>query len=226
MKFSTVAVMSLGLLAAAALADEKAAPKTADSGLADVRQKASYGLGLGIGKNLAGQVGDLDPELIAQGIRDAFGGKPPRLTDQEIQTALVAYQQELMNKKTKEGEAFLAENKKKPGVLTLPSGLQYKVIKEGTGKVPKPTDTVSVNYEGKLIDNTVFDSSTGRGAPATFQVGQVIPGFSEALKLMKVGSKWQVYIPANLAYGPTPPQGSKIPPNAPLVFDLELIEVK
>jgi FKBP-type peptidyl-prolyl cis-trans isomerase FklB len=227
MKFSMVAAVGLGLVVASAFAaDEKVAPKAADSGLKDVREKASYGLGLSIGKNLAGQAADLDPELITQGVKDAFAGKAPRLTDQQIQEALVAFQQELVAKKTKEGDSFLAENQKKPGVKTLPSGLQYKVIKEGAGKMPKATDTVTVNYEGRLVDNTVFDSSANHGGPASFQVGGVIKGFSEALQLMKVGSKWEVYIPATLAYGASPPPGSKIGPNAPLIFNLELVDVK
>ena len=159
-------------------------------------------------------------------MKDALGGKNPRLTDQQIQEALAAYQQEMMAKKAKEGEIFLAENKKKDGVVTLPSGLQYKVLKAGTGKTPKATDTVTVNYEGRLIDKTVFDSSAKQGQPVSFQVGGVIKGFSEALQLMKVGSKWEVYIPSNLAYGATPPPGSRITPNAPLIFDLELVDVK
>jgi FKBP-type peptidyl-prolyl cis-trans isomerase FklB len=226
MKFSMVAMVSMALLVAVVHADEKAESKPADPGLNDVRQKASYGLGVSIGKNLLGQAGDLDSELLAQGIKDAFTGKTPRLTDQQIQEALVAYQQELVSRKTKEGETFLAENKKKEGVFTLPSGLQYKVIKQGTGKTPKATDTVTVNYEGRLVDNTVFDSSAKQGQPVSFQVGGVIKGFSEALQLMKTGSKWQLYIPSALAYGATPPPGSKITPNAPLVFDLELVDVK
>jgi FKBP-type peptidyl-prolyl cis-trans isomerase len=228
MKFSIVAVMSLGIVAASALAQDKDAPKGADSGLKDARQKASYGLGLSIGKNLKAQAEDLDSETFSQGLKDALAGKAPLLTEAQIQEAMLAYQQELVAKKTKEGETFLAENKKKPGVTTLPSGLQYKVIKQGTGKSPKASDTVTVNYEGRLADKdgTVFDSSAKHGGPANFQVDGVIKGFSEALQLMKVGSKWEVYIPSNLAYGPSPPPGSRITPNAPLVFDLELVEVK
>jgi len=226
MKFSMVAVVSLGLLVASAFADEKGAPGAADPALKEVRQKASYGLGVSIGKNLASQAADLDPELFTQGFKDAMAGKASRMTDQQIQEALMAYQTELVSKKTKEGETFLAENKKKEGVTTLPSGLQYKVLKQGTGKTPKATDTVTVNYEGRLIDNTVFDSSAKSGAPVSFQVGGVIKGFSEALQLMKTGAKWQLYIPAGLAYGPNPPPGSKITPNAPLIFDLELVDVK
>ncbi len=203
-----------------------AATKGADSDFKDLRQKASYGLGVRVGKSLLSQSADIDTALFARGLTEALEGKPSKLTDQQIQDTLVAFQKEMIEKKSKEGETFLAENKKKPGVKTLESGLQYKVLKDGTGKVPKATDNVTVNYEGRLIDNTVFDSSANHGGPASFQVGGVIKGFSEALQHMKAGSKWQVYIPAGLAYGASPPPGSKITPNAPLIFDLELVEVK
>jgi FKBP-type peptidyl-prolyl cis-trans isomerase len=224
-----VAVMTLGIVAVSAFAQERETTKGADtSGLRDVRQKASYGLGLSFGKNLKTQAGDLDTETFFQGLKDALSDKAPLMTDAQIQESILAYQQELVAKKAKEGESFLAENKKKPGVTTLPSGLQYKVIKQGTGKSPKATDTVTVNYEGRLADKdrTVFDSSAQHGGPASFQVDGVIKGFSEALQLMKVGSKWEVYIPSNLAYGAQPPPGSRITPNAPLVFELELVDVK
>jgi FKBP-type peptidyl-prolyl cis-trans isomerase FklB len=229
MKHSMVALVSLGLLVASALAQQPAtapAPKADDSGLKDSRQKASYGIGLLTGKNLMSQAPNLDTNLFVQGLKDAYAKKPALLTDDQIKDALVAYQQEMVALKAKEGETFLAENKKKEGVTTLPSGLQYKVLKQGTGKSPKATDTVSVNYEGRLIDNTVFDSSAKQGAPVSFPVNGVIKGFSEALQLMKVGSKWQVYLPSNLAYGASPPPGSQIGPNSPLIFDLELVEVK
>jgi FKBP-type peptidyl-prolyl cis-trans isomerase len=226
MKFSMVAVVFSALVAASALGDEKETPKPADSGLNDARQKASYGVGLSFGKQIAAQGIDLDLESLVGGIRDALAGKGPRLTDQQIQEAMVAYQQDLIAKKTKDGEAFLEENKKKDGVKITASGLQYKVIKEGTGKSPKATDTVTVNYEGRLTDNTVFDSSSKNGGPQSFPVNGVIKGFSEALQMMKTGSKWQVYIPANLAYGANPPARGRITPNVPLVFDLELIDVK
>jgi FKBP-type peptidyl-prolyl cis-trans isomerase len=225
MKFSMVAVMGLGLVVASALAQEKGAPKS-DLELKDARQKASYGLGLGIGKNLKAQASDLDSDAFSQGLRDALGGKTPLLNDAQIQEAMMAYQQELVAKKAKEGETFLEENKKKPGVTTLKSGLQYKVLKQGTGKMPKASDTVTVNYEGRLVNNTVFDSSAKHGGPASFQVDGVIKGFSEALQLMKVGSKWEVYVPSNLAYGASPPPGSGIAANSPLIFNLELVDVK
>jgi FKBP-type peptidyl-prolyl cis-trans isomerase len=226
MKYSMIAMVCSALVVASALAQEKAAPKPTDSELNDVRQKASYGVGLSVGKQLAAQGIDLDPEPLAQGIRDALAGKAQRLTDQQIKDAMVAYQEELISKKSRDGEAFLAENKKKEGVKTTASGLQYKVIKEGAGKSPKATDTVTVNYEGRLTDNTVFDSSAKNGGPRSFRVGEVIKGFSEALQMMKTGSKWQLYIPANLAYADRPPPGGRITPNVPLIFDLELVDVK
>jgi FKBP-type peptidyl-prolyl cis-trans isomerase len=220
------AAASLALMVPAVRAQEKAASKAADSEMKDARQKGSYGIGLGLGRQLGASFPDIDVELFVQGLKDALGGKPARLTDQQIQEALQAHHEEMLAKKAKEGEAFLAENAKKPGVKILPSGLQYKVLKDGTGKTPKASDTVTVNYTGRLIDGAVFDSSAKTGQPAQFQVGNVIPGFSEALQLMKVGSRWEVYIPASLAYRASPPAGSRITPNAPLIFDLELLDVK
>ena len=133
-------------------------------------------------------------------------------------------QKKLAEKNAKEGEAFFAENKKKEGIVTLPSGLQYKVIKEGDGPTPKATDTVSVNYKGTFIDGTEFDSSYKRNQPATFKVKGVIPGWVEALQLMKVGSKWQIFIPASLAYGDKG-AGNVIGPNATLIFEVELLSI-
>jgi FKBP-type peptidyl-prolyl cis-trans isomerase FklB len=158
------------------------------------------------------------------------------MTEQEVNETLTAFQKEmaaqqaernkiLVEKNKKEGEIFLAENKKKEGVVTLPSGLQYKVIKEGTGETPKLTDTVTVNYSGTLIEGTEFDSSYRRGQPATFPVKGVIAGWTEALQLMKVGSKWQLFIPSNLAYGERG-AGRDIGPNTTLIFDVELLSIK
>jgi FKBP-type peptidyl-prolyl cis-trans isomerase FklB len=162
------------------------------------------------------------------------GGKP-LLTEQEIKDVITALQKDLQakqqekmrvlaEKNKKEGESFLAENKKKDGVITLASGLQYKIIKNGGGKMPKATDSVTVNYRGTLIDGTEFDSSIKRGQPATFQVSGVIPGWTEALQLMREGSKWQLFIPSNLAYGERGAGGS-IGPNAVLIFEVELISI-
>jgi FKBP-type peptidyl-prolyl cis-trans isomerase FklB len=193
-------------------------------------------MGADIGKRLQSQSIDVDPDAFAQGMKDAFSGGKMLLTEQEIKEAITALQKELTEKQAerakqlgeknmKAGEAFLAENKKKEGVITLPSGLQYKVIKEGAGKTPKADDTVVTHYRGTLIDGTEFDSSYKRGEPATFPVKGVIPGWTEALQLMKEGSKWELFIPASLAYGDHG-AGNAIGPNATLIFEIELISVK
>jgi len=229
MKYFMVAAAGVGLLVVSAMADEKVAPK-AGSDLKDVRSKASYGIGQQLGKNFKNQSIDLDPDMLARGIKDALAGKS-ELTDADIQEALQALQKDLMAKQQAQGEenaksqtAFLQENAKKPGVTTLKSGLQYKVVKEGTGPTPKATDKVRVHYKGTLTNGKQFDSSYDRGEPAEFPVNRVIPGWTEALQLMKVGSKWQLFIPANLAYGASPPPG--IPPNSTLLFDVELLKIQ
>lgn len=200
------------------------------------RDKISYGIGMDIGENMKRQSIDIDPDMLAQGIKDVFAGGELLLSEEEFRNTMENFRkdmmekqkvqmQELSDKNKKEGEAFLAENKKKEGVITLPSGLQYKVIKEGEGNVPKATDTVTVHYRGTLIDGTEFDSSYSRGEPATFPVNGVIPGWTEALQLMKTGSKWQLFIPSNLAYGERG-AGGKIAPNSSLIFDVELLSIK
>lgn len=235
MKVFMVALAGFGVLVASVLADEPAAPKPkagASGELKDLKQKVSYSIGLRIGKSMKSQSIEIDPDMLAKGIKDAEAGKA-LMTDKEIeevqlefQKLMVAKQTQAAEKQKKEGEAFLAANKKKEGVKTLPSGLQYKVIKEGTGKTPKVTDTVTANYEGRLVDGTVFDSSYKRGEPADFPVNRVIKGWTEALQLMKVGGKVQIYVPSDLAYGASPPPGSAIRPNDPLIFDIELLDVK
>lgn len=204
--------------------------------LKDQKEKVSYSIGLNIGNNLKAESIEVDPSVIAKGIKDAMAGGKLLMTEKEVQETMTAFQKEMMvkhmekakmagEKGKKEGEAFLAENKKKEGVKTLPDGLQYKIIKEGTGKMPKATDIVTVNYRGTLIDGTEFDSSYKRGQPASFPVNGVIPGWTEALQMMKVGSKWQLFIPSNIAYGE---QGSPpvIGPNATLIFEVELLGIK
>ncbi|HEX9113666.1 MAG TPA: FKBP-type peptidyl-prolyl cis-trans isomerase, partial [Nitrospirota bacterium] len=174
------------------------------------KDKLSYALGADMGSNLKKFEIDIDADLYVKGMKDALSGNV-LLTDQEIRTLIMALQKDVQTKQQekmkaqaeknkKDGEAFLAENKKKEGVKTLPSGLQYKVITEGKGATPKATDTVTVHYKGTLTDGTEFDSSYKRNAPATFPVNGVIKGWTEALQLMKEGSKWQLFIPANLAY--------------------------
>ncbi len=200
------------------------------------KDRISYGIGMDIGESMKRQSIDINPDVLAQGIKDVFSGGKLLLTEEELRNTMENFNkdmmakqkiqmQELSDKNKKEGEAFLAENKKKEGVVSLPSGLQYKVIKEGEGNIPKATDTVTVHYRGSLIDGTEFDSSYGRGEPIIFPVKGVIPGWSEALQLMKTGSKWQLFIPSNLAYGERG-KGGIIGPNATLVFDVELLSIK
>jgi FKBP-type peptidyl-prolyl cis-trans isomerase FklB len=196
------------------------------------KEKVSYIIGMDIGMNLKKQTIDIDPTILARGMKDALSGAKPLLTEQEIQETMVAFQKEMMAKQSEvakknkaEGEAFLTENKKKEGVKTLPSGLQYKVIKAGTGKKPKSTDTVTAHYRGTLISGKEFDSSYKRGQPASFPVSGVIPGWTEALQLMEVGAKWQLFIPSNLAYGEQG-GGRDIGPNATLIFEVELVSIQ
>jgi len=204
--------------------------------LSTQKEKISYGIGVNIGKSLQNDNLDVDVDILARGIRDVFSGGKLRLTDEEHRAAMSAAQREVMEKQKeaatkageknkKEGEAFLAENKKKEGVVTLPSGLQYKVIKSGDGKSPAATDKVETNYRGTLIDGTEFDSSYKRGKTAVFPVTGVIPGWTEALQKMKVGDKWQLFVPPELAYGERG-AGRDIGPNATLIFEVELVSIK
>jgi FKBP-type peptidyl-prolyl cis-trans isomerase FklB len=200
-------------------------------------QKSSYAIGMNIGKNLKRDSVEVDPAILVRGLKDALAGNKLLLTDEEAKAALTALQTEVRakeeaktkaaaveNKKT--GEAFLAANKTKEGIVTLPSGLQYKIIKEGTGPKPTAEDTVLCHYRGSLVDNTEFDSSYKRGEPLKIPVGGVIKGWTEAIQLMPVGSKWQLYIPSDLAYGERGAPGSPIGPNSTLVFDVELISIE
>ncbi|MBP1698262.1 MAG: FKBP-type peptidyl-prolyl cis-trans isomerase [Deltaproteobacteria bacterium] len=197
--------------------------------LKNQKEKISYSIGLNIGRNLGSDLKkqsiDIDPNLVAKGIQDALSGANPLLSNEEIQETMVAFQKEMSEKQKQRGEAFLAENKKKEGVKTLPSGLQYKVVKAGSGKKPKLDDTVTVQYRGTLIDGTEFDSSFRRGQPATFPVSGVIPGWTEALPLMEEGAKWQLFIPPKLAYGERG-AGGLIGPNATLIFEVELVSIQ
>ena len=230
MKRSLVIIVCLVLASGTAFGEEKKPLKTQ-------KEKLSYAIGIDMGNSLKKNAIDVDTDLLFKGIKDALTGGKQLLTEQEIketiQTAqkeLQAKQQEKMKtlgeKNKKEGEAFLAENKKKKGVKVLPSGLQYKILVDGKGNSPKATDTVTVNYKGTLIDGTEFDSSYKRNEPATFPVTGVIKGWTEALQLMKEGSKWQLFIPADLAYGERGTMGGPIGPNAVLIFEVELIKIK
>jgi FKBP-type peptidyl-prolyl cis-trans isomerase FklB len=200
------------------------------------KEKLSYSIGMEIGGNLKTQSVEVDPDLLAKGVKDSYGGGKTLLTVDEARLAITTFQKALMAKKAEtmrilaeknkaDGEKFLAENAKKEGVKALPSGLQYKEIAPGTGKSPKSTDTVTTHYKGTLIDGTEFDSSYKRGEPATFPVSGVIPGWTEALQLMKEGAKWQLFVPSDLAYGEQG-AGREIGPNTTLIFEVELISVK
>lgn len=210
-----------------------AASATVAGDTASEMDKISYILGHDAGKNLKEMDGQINPKIIAEALADGFEGKPSKYTDEQARTIFEAYQKRKTEEAVKEFEAkaaankeagakFLAENAKKEGVKTTPSGLQYKVITEGTGPKPKATDTVVVNYEGKFIDGKVFDSSIERGVPASFQLGQMIKGWSEGLQLMPAGSKYELYIPSELAYGAE--NNPAIPPNSVLIFTVELLD--
>ena len=204
--------------------------------LKEQKDKVSYSIGMNIGNSMKRGPIDVNPDLIAQGIKDVFTGAKTLLTPAEMAEVLTALQQDMVvkqaearkalaEKNLKEGEQFLAENAKKEGVVTQPSGLQYKVITDGTGKKAKSTDTVIVNYRGTMIDGTEFDSSYKRNEPATFLLENMMPGFTEGVSLMKAGSKWQLFIPSKLAYGE---EGADdvIGPNATLIFEVELLDAK
>jgi len=221
---------------ATAASSPSASSSTPSSTLTTDKAKQSYALGANIGRNLKGDGLDVDPNIVAEGLKDVLSGGKVQMTDAEIQetltklrTEMIAKQKEDMDRmgaaNKKAGDAYLAANKAKPGVVTLPSGLQYKILKEGTGPKPTASDTVVCNYAGTLIDGTEFDSSYKRGEPATFGVGQVIKGWTEALQLMPVGSKWQLVIPPDLAYG-SKGAGNVIGPDSTLVFDVELMSIK
>ena len=222
-------MLALGLFVSSVNAQDK-------PDLTNPKQKTSYAIGADIASTLKNRDIDLDPKALAAGISDTLAGKPA-LTQQEVEDTLTKLRQELMakaeakdkaagEKNLEEGKAFLAANAKKDGVKTTASGLQYKVLKSGTGASPEKTDTVKVHYHGTLIDRTVFDSSVQRGEPITFPVSNVIPGWTEALQMMKVGDKWQLFIPSNLAYGEQSPPGSKIGPNSTLIFEVELLGIE
>ncbi len=198
-------------------------------------QKVSYIIGLDIGRNLANQGIEIEAQALSAGVADALSDAEPKLSEAEVQSIMTAFQTEMeakqadlksveSDKNVADGKAFLEINRMKDGVVTLASGLQYREVKTGSGKSPKASDKVTTHYKGTLIDGTVFDSSYDRGEPATFPVNGVIAGWTEALQLMKEGSVWELFIPANLAYG-TRGAGAKIGPNATLVFTVELLNV-
>lgn len=234
MKSIFTAVLAVGFLAFQAGAQDKKVEEKKDVKLD--KDKISYAIGMNVGNSIKQQSIEVEPDTLAQAIKDVLAGKTTRLTEQEarqtlmdMSTALRAKREAeakvIGEKNKKEGEAFLAENGKKPGVKTTASGLQYKVLTEGTGETPKASDTVTTHYRGHLIDGKEFDSSYKRGQPAEFPVTGVIKGWTEALQLMKTGAKWELYIPADLAYGERG-SGRDIGPNATLIFEIELIGIK
>jgi FKBP-type peptidyl-prolyl cis-trans isomerase FklB len=230
MKYFTLGILSMALLACQGNTQEKS------TAMKSHQDSVSYCIGLDIGKTLQQQMIEVNPELVARGIQERLKGVTPKLTDDQVKSILSALQEEMMTKHNekakmqgeqnkKDGASFLSENTKDKDVVVLPSGLQYKVITMGTGKKPRADQTVTVNYAGTLLDGTEFDSSYKRGEPATFPVNGVIKGWTEALQLMPVGSKWKLFIPAGLAYGEGG-AGGVIGPNATLIFDVELLAIK
>jgi FKBP-type peptidyl-prolyl cis-trans isomerase FklB len=237
MKVFALGLLGLGVAISLPAADPAPALK-------DQKDKVSYSIGMDIGRNIKRQNLELNVDALSAGIRDAISGGKTALTDEEAREVMNAYRTEMQSKQQsmakeqgeknkKEGETFLAENQKKEGVKThtvkLPGGtnavLQYKVLTAGTGPKPSTNDTVITHYRGTLIDGTEFDSSYKRGEPATFPVTGVIKGWTEALLLMPVGSKWQLFIPSDLAYGERG-AGRQIGPNATLIFDIELVGIQ
>ena len=230
MKMKLVAVAVLNLVISTAMAVTDPVTLTTD------KDKLSYSIGADLGKNFKKQGIDINPSAMAKGLEDGLSGTNLVLTDAQMKDVLEGFQKDLMAKRTAEfskkseenkvkGEAFLTENKAKPGVVTLESGLQYKIITAGTGEKPAKEDTVVVEYTGKLIDGQIFDTTAKTGKPVSFGVSQVIPGWTEALQLMPAGSTWEVYVPAGLAYGARN-VGGPIGPNETLIFSIHLISVK
>ncbi len=200
------------------------------------KEKVSYAIGIDVAKSYKARKLDIDIDLVIRAIKDVYSENKLLMTDEEVRTVLTAYQKELLDKRSeelkiaaeknkKEGEAFLAANKAREGVITTSSGLQYKILQAGNGPKPADDNRVEANYRGTLLDGTEFDSSYKRGKPVVFALSQVIPGWREALKLMPVGSKWQLFVPPELAYGKTGAR-NVIGPNAVLIFDIELLSIK
>ena len=228
MKKALLALACLGLLAPTACAQDQAPVQSE-------QHKISYSLGYTIGRDFSQKQLDVDSDVLIRGMKDALSGSKTALSEDEMRQAMMDLQKNMMAQQQQQvqqlaetneqaGKAFLAENRQKEGVKTTMSGLQYKVISKGTGKKPGPDDKVTVHYRGRLLDGTEFDSSYQRDKPATFPVGGVIPGWTEGLQLMKEGAKWQLFIPAKLAYGEKG-AGPMIGPNATLIFDVELISI-
>ncbi|VAW58214.1 FKBP-type peptidyl-prolyl cis-trans isomerase FklB [hydrothermal vent metagenome] len=242
-KKTTAAIACVGLTVLLSACNEKTAAKEETLKLDNQTDKASYSIGVQMGSQMSKIKDMVNKDAIIMGFKDSLSGKDPQLTPEDMRTTMQTFQTAMMEmqkvemekKKVEneakaalnktEGEKFLTENKAKTGITTTDSGLQYKVITAGTGATPKATDTVVTHYKGTLIDGTEFDSSYKRDAPATFPVNGVIKGWTEALQLMKVGDKWQLFIPSELAYGDRG-AGKDIGPGQMLIFDIELLEIK
>ncbi len=240
MKMKWIACV-IGLTFSAAWAQDTATSTTAttsasETTLANDQDKVSYSIGVDLGKHLKRQGIEINPVVFSKGLVDGLSDQKTLLTEQQMKDVLDDFQKRMMAKRVAEmdklaatnkaaGDAFLAANKAKTGVITLPSGLQYKILTAGKGQKPGKEDTVTVEYTGKLINGTVFDSTDKSGKPASFKVSQVIPGWTEVLQLMPVGSTWEVYVPASLAYGARN-VGGMIGPNETLIFNIHLIDTK
>jgi len=235
MKLRNVSLIAVGMLAASSLFAAGANASNASVAPKTQQEKLSYTIGVDLGKNLKSQNLSINADMLSQGVKDALSGGKLQMSDKEMQTALKSFQQKMIAKQkeqfkkvsadnAKAGKAFLAKNKDEKGVVVLPNGLQYKVVKPGKGTPPAGDDTVTVDYEGKLVNGKVFDSTYKRGKPATFKVSQVIPGWQQALKMMKPGAEWMLYIPSDLAYGKRG-VGGPIGPNETLIFKVHLISI-
>lgn len=229
MKIAWISVISFFIMACQGNTQEQAHIKS-------FKDSVSYGIGMNIARDLKHQSIDIDPDLLLQGVKDMMAGGKMQLTDDQVRSVMQSLQKDVMakqeqknkelgGKNMKDGEAFLAANKSKEGVKVTPSGLQYKILKEGTGPKPTATQTVSVHYRGTLLDGTEFDSSIKRGQPTEYPVSGFIKGWIEALQMMPVGSKWQLFVPPDLAYG-SQGSGSVIGPNSVLIFEIELLAIK
>ena len=245
MKPIWIALLGLGLSAVQTSAQQSTPAKTQQTAPAKTPQatplktekdKVSYGIGVEFGTSLKSQGVEVDPDMLAKGLKDAISGAKLLMTEDDLRQVLTAFQEEMKLKQAearnaaaeankKAAETFLAANAKKEGVVALPDGLQYKIVKAATGAKPTDADTVVLQYRGTLLDGTEFDSSFSTGHPATFQVKGLIPGFREALLLMPVGSTWQFFIPSDLAYGENG-AGEVIGPNAALIFQIDLISIE
>jgi FKBP-type peptidyl-prolyl cis-trans isomerase FklB len=218
MRYSCSAILALALWSSVNIAAETAAPQSDND-------KAIYSLGYDLGTELKGHALELNQELLLQGIKDAIEGNKPLVKTTSRNKALAQIREQRVQHNLEQSQAFLAENAKKEGVVTLDSGLQYKVIQAGEGKSPQATNSVTVNYRATLVDGTELDSSYERGKPSTYQMKKVIRGWREALLLMKEGAKWELYIPPQLGYGKRGMR-NRIPPNSALIYEVELLAVK